>query len=80
MLAEDATFAMSPLRTWYRGHEAIKVFLTRFARLDRWRLVPVRANGQLAFATYAWETEREQYSVEALDVLTLGGDWSQTSL
>jgi RNA polymerase sigma-70 factor (ECF subfamily) len=74
MLAEDATFAMPPLRTWYRGHEAIKVFLTSCALLDRWRLVPVRANGQLAFANYAWEMEREQYTAKTLDVLTLDGD------
>ncbi len=49
MLAEDATFTMPPLPTWYRGHDAIALFLTRYALRDRWRLVPARANGQLAF-------------------------------
>jgi RNA polymerase sigma-70 factor, ECF subfamily len=46
MLAEDATFTMPPLPTWYRGHDAIALFLTRYALRDRWRLVPARANGQ----------------------------------
>src|SRR5438128_15222 len=27
MLTEDAAFAMPPLETWFRGHEAITVFL-----------------------------------------------------
>ena len=60
MLAEDATFAMPPLRTWYHGRDAIRVFLTRFALVDPWRLVPVRANGQLAFGCYAWDAERRE--------------------
>ena len=57
MLAEDATFTMPPLPTWYRGHNAIALFLTRFALRDRWRLVPARANGQLAFGCYAWDSK-----------------------
>jgi RNA polymerase sigma-70 factor (ECF subfamily) len=74
MLAEDATFAMPPLPTWYYGRAAITVFLARFAMLDRWRLVPVRANGQLAFANYSWEAEKKQYTAKTLDVLTLSGN------
>jgi len=35
MRAEDATFAMPPLPTWYRGRAEITVFLTRFALLSR---------------------------------------------
>jgi RNA polymerase sigma-70 factor, ECF subfamily len=73
MLAEDATFAMPPLPTWYRGHDAIAAFLTRFALLDRWRLLPTRANGQLAFGAYAWEPDKACYTPLSLDVLTLKG-------
>jgi hypothetical protein len=68
-----ATFAMPPLRTWYRGRDAIRVFLERSALLDRWRLVPVGVNGQLAFANYAWETEKKHYTAKTLDVVTLDG-------
>jgi RNA polymerase sigma-70 factor (ECF subfamily) len=71
MLAEDATFTMPPLRTWYRGRDAIKVFLERFALLDPWRLIPTRANGQLAFGNYGWDPEKERYTALTLDVLTL---------
>jgi RNA polymerase sigma-70 factor, ECF subfamily len=73
MLAEDATFTMPPLPTWYRGHDAIALFLTRYALRDRWRLVAARANGQLAFGCYAWEAEAGSHTALSLDVLTLEG-------
>jgi RNA polymerase sigma-70 factor, ECF subfamily len=73
MLAEDATLAMPPLPTWYQGREAITVFFARFALLDRWRLVPTRANGQLALGDDAWEPEKGCYTPLSLDVLTLDG-------
>jgi RNA polymerase sigma-70 factor, ECF subfamily len=73
LLAEDATFTMPPLPTWYRGHAAIAVFLSRFALGDRWRLVATRANGQLAFGAYAWDPEAGSYTPLSLDVLTLDG-------
>jgi RNA polymerase sigma-70 factor, ECF subfamily len=73
MLAEDATFTMPPLPTWYRGRHAIAAFLTRFALQDRWRLLPAGANGQLAFGCYAWDAEQRSYTALSLDVLTLDG-------
>jgi RNA polymerase sigma-70 factor, ECF subfamily len=73
LLAEDATFNMPPLPTWYRGRHAIAAFLTRFALQDRWRLLPARANGQVAFGCYAWDAEQRTYTALSLDVLTLDG-------
>jgi RNA polymerase sigma-70 factor, ECF subfamily len=73
MLADDATFTMPPLPTWYRGHAAIAGFLTRYALQDRWRLLPARANGQLAFGAYAWDEEEGRYTPLSLDVITLHG-------
>jgi RNA polymerase sigma-70 factor, ECF subfamily len=76
MLAEDATFSMPPLPIWYRGRDAIASFLTRFALQDRWRMLPARANGQLAFGCYAWDAEQRSYTALSLDVLTLDGRWA----
>jgi RNA polymerase sigma-70 factor, ECF subfamily len=73
MLAEDAKYSMPPLPIWYSGRDAIDTFLRRSALTVRWRLLPVRANGQLAFACYGWEPEREAYTPVSLDVLTLTG-------
>jgi len=73
MLAEDAVLAMPPHPAWYAGREQIAQFLQLrpFADGRRERLVPVRANGQLAFAHYTREAER--FVSHAISVLTLRG-------
>jgi RNA polymerase sigma-70 factor (TIGR02960 family) len=74
MLADDATYSMPPLAAWYRGPQAIREFIVTGPLEDRWRFVPARANGQLAFGTYMWEDERAAYVWVSLDVLRLDGD------
>ena len=71
MLAADARYAMPPLPEWYAGRDAIRVFLTTGPLSDRWRFVPTRANGQLAFGTYLWADGAWRWG--GLDVLTLRG-------
>ncbi len=79
MLAEDAAWSMPPLATWYRGHDALTVFLTRGPLSGdwRWRHLPTRANGQAAVGCYTWRAEEESYRPFALDVLTLRGSQIQ---
>jgi RNA polymerase sigma-70 factor, ECF subfamily len=72
MLAEDATFSMPPLPTWFRGRADIAAFIGGHALAERWRLVPARANGQLALAKYQRDPADGRYRAIALDVLTLG--------
>src|SRR5262249_16924805 len=73
MLAEDAAFTMPPLRTWYRGRDAIAVFLAGWPLSGEWRWRPVRtrANGQEALAFYSWDPQEETFRRFALNVLTL---------
>jgi RNA polymerase sigma-70 factor (ECF subfamily) len=71
MLADDARYSMPPVPEWYRGLDEIRAFLLRGPLLYRWRLLPVMANGQLAFGTYMWDDERRRYLPGGLDVLTL---------
>jgi RNA polymerase sigma-70 factor (TIGR02960 family) len=52
LLAADARFTMPPLPAWFSGREAIGRFLRERMFATPWRLRPVRANGQLAFACY----------------------------
>jgi RNA polymerase sigma-70 factor (ECF subfamily) len=74
MLASDGTLTMPPLPTWYRGREAVAAFLRADVMRDkRWRLVPARANGQLAFGNYRWNEERETFEPRSISVLTLDG-------
>jgi RNA polymerase sigma-70 factor, ECF subfamily len=76
MLAEDATFAMPPLRTWYGGRDEIATFLAGWPLSGawRWRHVRARANGQEALAFYAWDDHAHAYLPFALNVLTLRGE------
>jgi RNA polymerase sigma-70 factor, ECF subfamily len=73
MLVEDATMSMPPIALWYGGRDAIAAFLIKWALKDRWRLLPVRANGQLAFGTYSWDAERGSYVGTGVDLVTLRG-------
>jgi RNA polymerase sigma-70 factor, ECF subfamily len=75
MLADDAKLAMPPLPTWYRGRDQVASFLSRgpLAGATRWRLVPARVNGQVAFGLYAWDEETRSFLPRAIDVLDLRG-------
>jgi RNA polymerase sigma-70 factor, ECF subfamily len=76
MLTEDASFAMPPLRSWFRGREGIRPFLAGWPLSGawRWRHVATRANGQPALAFYSWDEDEQAYLPFALNVLTLRGD------
>jgi RNA polymerase sigma-70 factor (ECF subfamily) len=86
MLAADAILTMPPMPTWYQGRDAIVVFLTEFALAKPWqgdrfvaggerrvRLVPARANGQVAFGAYRWDEAKGSYLPFTLQVLSLRG-------
>ncbi len=69
LLAEDARFTMPPLPAWFAGHADVERFLTERLFATDWRLVPITANGQLAFACYSYTGGR--YRLVAVNVLTL---------
>jgi RNA polymerase sigma-70 factor, ECF subfamily len=75
MLADDAAMTMPPLPTWYRGREAVRAFLrgSVLTSTARRRMVPTRANGQLAFGHYVREADEETFVPHAIHVLTLDG-------
>jgi RNA polymerase sigma-70 factor (ECF subfamily) len=76
MLAEDATFAMPPLSTWY----APRTEIAEWARLWslngqwRWQALETRANGQPALGFYAWDEAAGARLPFALNVLGLRED------
>ncbi len=73
LLVEDAAWSMPPMPSWYRGREAIALFLVEHALTVRWRHVPAHANGQVAVGCYAWDELRGCFVAGVLDVLTLEG-------
>ena len=80
LLKEDAALAMPPSSSWYQGHTAIGIFAaaTIFGddwmfpgkAVDRWRLLPTRANGSPAFAIYQRD-EKNEYQSFGLIALTI---------
>ncbi|MGZ4169376.1 MAG: RNA polymerase subunit sigma-70 [Solirubrobacteraceae bacterium] len=73
LLAEDATFAMPPLATWYTPRDTIATWASQFPLSGtwRWRTVLTSANAQPALAFYAWDEEAAAYLPFALNVLSL---------
>jgi RNA polymerase sigma-70 factor, ECF subfamily len=76
LLSHEAVFTMPPQSEWFAGRDAIAEFLARFplSGETRWRVVPTRANGQLAFAHYGWDNAERTYVPHAICVVTLDGD------
>jgi RNA polymerase sigma-70 factor (ECF subfamily) len=75
MLAEEASFAMPPLATWYSGRDGISTWarLSPMSGEFRWRSTYTRANGQPALGFYSWDEEEQAWVPFALNVLTLAG-------
>jgi RNA polymerase sigma-70 factor (ECF subfamily) len=75
MLAQGAAMTMPPLPTWYQGREAVADFLKAWPLTGayRWRIVPTRANGQLAFGIYLWDAGKATFIPHGINVLTLDG-------
>ncbi len=77
LLTEDAWFTMPPATLEFRGREAIGGFLRDIRRWRggrRYRLVPVRANGQPAFGCYLQDAPAGVFRANGMMVLTLEGD------
>jgi RNA polymerase sigma-70 factor (ECF subfamily) len=46
---------------------------TPLSGAKRWRLIPARASGQLAFGKYIWDEESNAFMPHGVNVLTLRG-------
>ena len=71
LLKEDATYSMPPWRQWYQGRETIRTFFGNvWKAYGGFRLVPVGANGQPAFALYSRSKEGGGWNAHSLQVLS----------
>lgn len=74
LLTDDALVAMPPQPARYVGREAIAAFLATVpggGRLDRFRLVPTRANRQPALAAYLRDRDDGSFDAHAVFVLAM---------
>jgi RNA polymerase sigma-70 factor, ECF subfamily len=77
LLTDDALMTMPPEPAEYEGPAAIGRFLSTVpaaGALDRFRLIPTRANGQPAFGCYLKDSHTPIAHAYGLMVLTLRGD------
>jgi RNA polymerase sigma-70 factor (ECF subfamily) len=77
LLTEDALMTMPPVAAEYQGRDAIRGFLSTVpasGALERFRLVPTRANGQPACGCYMKDAHTPIAHAYGLMVLTLRGD------
>jgi RNA polymerase sigma-70 factor (ECF subfamily) len=82
LLKKDAVLTMPPSPSWYRGKNAIGIFAAKTVFADtgmfmgkangRWKLLPLHANGQPAFAMYQRAEDRD-YHFFGVHVLTVKG-------
>jgi RNA polymerase sigma-70 factor (ECF subfamily) len=79
LLAKDAAMNMPPWKEWYKGRARIRAF---FAYAFDWawrspvssfRMVPTRANAEVALGTYVRRPGESKYHPHALQVLTVNG-------
>ncbi len=72
LLREEATLEMPPQPVWYEGREMVVRFLASrvLVRAGDFRLVPVGANFQPAFAAY-WRRDDGPYLAHAIMVLAI---------
>lgn len=70
LLKEDATYSMPPWREWYQGRDAIRTFFGNvWKAYGGFRLMPVGANDQPAFALYSRSREGRGWNAHSLQVL-----------
>ncbi len=73
LLAEEATFSMPPFPNWFEGRSAISDVLRGkiFARERRFRLLPIVASGQPAFAIYKTENGAARFEPHGIQLVWL---------
>ena len=77
ILTEDALFSMPPLPQYFIGREAIAAFLAAGpadGRLDRFRMIPTRANRQPALASYYRDSDEGPFRAHGIIVLSFQDD------
>ena len=81
VLSDDVVLQLVPSGEWHRGREAVRAYLAagplaggvEEAR-GRWRLLPLRANGQLGFGVYELVRESRMFKADAIEILSFEGE------
>ena len=76
LLTHDVALAMPPIPTWFQGREAVAAFLAGWPLAHRraWRMLPLRASGQVAFGAYSRDAGRAVFAAHVIEIITLRDD------
>jgi len=83
MLSDEALIAMPPMASWFAGRDEVAAFLQWAFDQRRGagaRILPSRANGQLAFGSYRWNDDAQAFRAHVLQVVTLDDDGRITDI
>ncbi|WUI03038.1 sigma-70 family RNA polymerase sigma factor [Spirillospora sp. NBC_00431] len=70
LLADDVRFTMPPLPAWFDGRDDVVRFIAERVFETPWRLVPIQASGQPAFACYQRNPDG-RFLIGAITVLSV---------
>jgi RNA polymerase sigma-70 factor (ECF subfamily) len=73
LLTEDARFTMPPLPSWFDGRVFVEKFIAERVFATPWRLLPLRANGQIGFACYMKNDGDDRFRLGGITLLSLRG-------
>ena len=71
LLTEDARFTMPPLPAWFDGRTEVGRFFSQRMFATPWRVMPIRANAQLALACYQRQEAGEAFRLSAVNVVSV---------
>jgi RNA polymerase sigma-70 factor (ECF subfamily) len=73
LLTEDARFTMPPLPSWFDGRAMVEKFIAERVFATPWRLLPLRANGQVGYACYMLADGDSRFRLGGITLLSLRG-------
>ncbi len=77
LLKAGASFSMPPIPVWFQGRAAIRWLIGRTvfagAPVRRWKLLPTRANGRIAFGLYKLDDADGVFKAYGIQVVTFAG-------
>lgn len=76
MLSDGAVYQAPPTDDWFEGKSAVVGYLEEgplAGEREHWRLLPTRANGQLAFGAYELDAWRRTYRAHSIHITYFSG-------
>jgi RNA polymerase sigma-70 factor (TIGR02960 family) len=71
LFTADVRFTMPPLPSWFDGLFHVRLFITERVFATPWRMLPLRANGQVGYACYMLAEGDERFRLGGITLLSL---------